>query len=314
MRPTSTRPGLGTWLIVFVSVLLAIVAAARAEEPNPNEPGTEAPTPQPQEEGRGDEYDDPQDTPSASEPLPEDTEGAPESQDGSDIGDALVTTAPAAPSDESATGTAQPDASPTSAPLCHRPPVRIVRVKGHRREARTMSLTDCQGRPRPEALDALSILARPTGTAIPNKGAAGPDDAHVAPGVLRLHPGLLTRLQALADRWPDRTIEIVSGHRPKARSTSRHRHGRALDLRIVGVSREELSEAARALPLTGVGYYPNSVFTHIDVRHRDAFWVDRSGPGEPPDYGPWPPADSKRTRERVLANAFEALDRLKVDP
>jgi hypothetical protein len=312
MRPTNTRPGFGTWLIVFVSVLLAIVAAARAEEPQPGETGVEEPASQPEEESGG-EYDDPEGASSASESVPEVADGAQTSQGGDNIAYDQVTTLPSA-SDEAATGTVQPDAVPTSATVCHRPPVRIVRVKGHRREARTMSLTDCQGRARPEALDALSILARPTGTPMPTKGAEPPDEAHVAAGVMRLDPGLLTRLQALADRWPDRTIEIVSGHRPKARSTSRHRHGRALDLRIVGVSREELSEAARALPLTGVGYYPNSPFTHIDVRHRDAFWVDRSGPGEPPDYGPWPPADSKRTRERVLANAFEALDRLRADP
>jgi hypothetical protein len=313
MRPTTTRPGLGTWLIVVVSVLLAIVAAVRADEPNPGEPGVEESASQAQEVSEG-EYDDHEDASSISEPHPEDTGRSLASQDGDNVVDEAVTTSSGAPSDEGVSGIAQPDAASTPAAVCDRPPVRIVRVKGHKREARTMSLTDCQGRPRPEALDALSILARPTGTAAPNRGAAPPDDAHVAPGVLRLHPGLLTRLQALADRWPDRTIEIVSGHRPKARSTSRHRHGRALDLRIVGVSREELSDAARALPLTGVGYYPNSVFTHIDVRHRDAFWVDRSGPGEPPDYGPWPPADSNRARERVLANAFEALDRLRADP
>jgi hypothetical protein len=313
MRPTTTRPGLGTWLIVVVSVLLAVVAAARADEPNSDEARLEEFASLAEEASEG-EYDDHEDASSTSEPHPEDARGALASLEGDDVADDAVATTPEAPSGEGVSGTAQPDAAPTKAAACHRPPVRIVRVKGHKREARTMSLTDCQGRPRPEALDALSILARPTGTAAPNKAAAPPDDAHVAPGVLRLHPGLLTRLQALTDRWPDRTIEIVSGHRPKARSTSRHRHGRALDLRIVGVSREELSDAARALPLTGVGYYPNSVFTHIDVRHRDAFWVDRSGPGEPPDYGPWPPADSGRARERVLANAFEALDRLRADP
>jgi hypothetical protein len=33
-----------------------------------------------------------------------------------------------------------------------------------------------------------------------------------------------------------------------------------------------------------VGYYPNSTFVHVDVRAASAYWVDRSGPGEKPNY------------------------------
>ncbi|MFW6051770.1 MAG: YcbK family protein [Myxococcota bacterium] len=203
---------------------------------------------------------------------------------------------------------------PRSADRCLADPVVVVRAHGRPREARKLRLTHCDGRPNLDALAPLSILARPHGLERPDQEAleAAPDEDHVAPGIHRLHPGLLARLQALADRWPGRRIEIVSGYRPDARRTSRHHHGRALDLRVRGVSRREVSELARTLDNTGVGFYPNSVFTHVDVRHRRAYWVDRSAPGEPPDYGPWPERDDERDRakERILADAFEALDRL----
>lgn len=197
---------------------------------------------------------------------------------------------------------------------CLDEPVVIVRVHSQPWEAQRLSLTRCDGKAHRGAIDALSILARPHGVERPSsqERAEVPDEDHAAPGIVRLHPGLLTRLQALADRWPGRRIEIVSGYRPDARNTSRHHHGRALDLRIQGVGRREVSEFARTLDNTGVGFYPNSVFTHVDVRHREAYWVDRSEPGEPADYGPWPPETPRKekARDRILADAFEALDRL----
>jgi Bacterial protein of unknown function (DUF882) len=135
---------------------------------------------------------------------------------------------------------------------------------------------------------------------------------YLSASVMKLHPDLLLRLQAIADHFPGKTIDIVSGHRPTARSTSRHHHGRALDLRVEGVTRERLRDFARTLEQTGVGYYPNSVFVHVDVRDDKGYWVDRSGPGEPPDYGPWPPRtdDPDDARERILRDAYGQLAEL----
>ena len=109
----------------------------------------------------------------------------------------------------------------------------------------------------------------------------------------------MTRLQAVADRWPDRTIIVVSGHRPRARRTSRHRVGRALDLQVEGVHRAEVARFARTLHATGVGFYPRSTFTHLDVRDEAAFWIDRSGPGQRADYGPWPGWDDETDEVRI---------------
>ena len=141
----------------------------------------------------------------------------------------------------------------------------------------------------------------------------GASRAWVAPGILRLHIGLLTRLQALADAFPDREFEIVSAHRPNARPTSRHRSGRALDLRIDGIHRRRVAAFARNLAKTGVGYYPNSTFTHVDVRADATHWVDRSGPGERPDYGVWPDRDAERDLERTVLAQVETATRALAD-
>ncbi len=200
---------------------------------------------------------------------------------------------------------------------CLSRPVRIVRAHARPPEARRLALTRCDGSPNLEALDALSVLARPKGVERPSRAAirrfrrsARPSvrARFVARGIARLHPGLLVRLQAIASRWPGRAIEIVSGYRPRARRTSRHRHARALDLRVAGVPRHRVARFARSLSETGVGYYPRSTFTHVDVRARSVYWVDRAGPGERPDYGPWPPSSeavaSAEGRVRSVVEQF----------
>jgi len=161
----------------------------------------------------------------------------------------------------------------------------VVRAFSHPEESERVRLTDCEGRAMPDVLDVLSRLARPHG--VPIEGdpeASRPASSDVAPGIPRLDPGLVPRLAAIARRWPGQRILIVSGVRPHARPTSRHRVGRALDLFVEGVEREQVSEFARGLAQTGVGFYPNSTFTHVDVRARATYWIDLSGPGERPTY------------------------------
>ena len=188
-------------------------------------------------------------------------------------------------------------------------PVTVARA--HSDERAILRLVECDGSPALASLEELSLLARPARTDRPEPGAravyqreAPPERVaeFVHPGIRRLDPGLLVRLQAVAARFPDATLEIVSGYRPTARSGSRHRVGRALDIRVVGVDRREVAEHARGFAETGVGYYPNSTFTHIDVRDTSHHWVDLSGPGERPRYVPWeeaPPAVDGETAVAV---------------
>jgi hypothetical protein len=204
---------------------------------------------------------------------------------------------------------------------CDRRPVIVARFGSQPAEVARLRLVRCDGSPNEAALPQLSILARPNHVDRPSRAELHRFDQTASPSVkarfvardiMRLHPGLLPRLAAVAERFPGRRIELISGYRPDARRTSRHRHGRALDIRIVGVHRRRVSEFARSLKETGVGFYPNSLFTHIDVRQRQAYWIDRSGPGEPADYGPWPPEkdEGEELREATLAQVDEALRQL----
>jgi hypothetical protein len=142
-----------------------------------------------------------------------------------------------------------------------------------------LSLTSCDGEPSAAALLALSELAQP---AREHGDTGGADGDHAS--VHALNAGLLERLQQIADHYPGHAIEIVSGYRPNARVGSRHRSADALDLRLDGVDNAELSAFLRALAATGVGYYPNSGFVHVDVRKEAFYWVDNSGPGQAPRY------------------------------
>jgi hypothetical protein len=56
------------------------------------------------------------------------------------------------------------------------------------------------------------------------------------------------------------------------------------------VPNEVLRDYCRTFKSTGVGYYPNSLFVHFDVRQQTTYWVDLSGPGQAPRYvnpGTW---------------------------
>ena len=92
-------------------------------------------------------------------------------------------------------------------------------------------------------------------------------------------------LQKVADQFPGKQIEIISGHRLAEKGWhSYHNFGRAVDFRVAGVDRKELYEFARTLPKCGTGFYPNSVFIHLDVRDKSTTWTDYSGVGEAAQY------------------------------
>jgi len=168
-------------------------------------------------------------------------------------------------------------------------------------------LTTCKGSAAPGAIENLSVLARPytvpaaplmplsvlslPGKAKPSKAFKKPSD-EIAPGIKRIDPGLITRLQSVADHFPGKTITLVSGFRPNSKG-SPHSSARAFDIRIDGVTNESLVTFCKTLKDTGCGYYPNSYFVHIDVRPEGAghvYWIDTSGPGEKPNYvKSWPP-------------------------
>lgn len=76
-------------------------------------------------------------------------------------------------------------------------------------------------------------------------------------------------------------VHLISGVRNRpGRGTSRHNQGRAADIVLPGISDARLAAYMRRQGYVGVGLYPVSGFTHVDVRDRSYYWVDRSGPGQ----------------------------------
>lgn len=135
-----------------------------------------------------------------------------------------------------------------------------------------------------------------------------------------VNPRLLAMLDLVTQHFVGHRVEVISGFRPSpnAQAGSRHAHARALDYRLEGVPREALRDFAYTLPLAGVGYYPNSVFVHMDVRDAhegSARWTDYSSQGETPRYGHWPPRDQDVSRETdfLVNQAGHALDALRAD-
>lgn len=76
---------------------------------------------------------------------------------------------------------------------------------------------------------------------------------------------------------PDGLIDVVCGYRSPQTNAFLHRttggvavhsehiRGKAIDIRIPGVSTLELRNAALHLHMGGVGYYPHHHFVHVDV-------------------------------------------------
>jgi hypothetical protein len=177
---------------------------------------------------------------------------------------------------------------------CFGPPVTIDRGG---LESETLSLVTCKGSPIEASRVKLSALARPWGSPKPEMTPAAPKTVHgraSAPALHLLDRGLATRLDAIARHFPGHALSVVSGYRPKSRG-SLHQSGRAIDVRVLGVTNAELVSFCRSLPDTGCGYYPNSSFVHVDVRNRGTgkvTWIDASGPGEAPRYvSEWPPRE-----------------------
>ncbi|HEY8038881.1 MAG TPA: DUF882 domain-containing protein [Polyangiaceae bacterium] len=178
---------------------------------------------------------------------------------------------------------------------CTKAPVEVVSGA----ETATFPLASCDGTASPLGQDELSILARPPSAPKPKivlekqERRPGPN---LTPGIRRIDARLVERLEQAVEHFrkpgqPSRVM-LVSGYRPRS-SGSYHQSGRALDFRIDGVTNEALVAFCKTIPDTGCGYYPNSLFVHMDVRDPGAghvAWIDVSKPGEPPKYvTAWPP-------------------------
>lgn len=144
-------------------------------------------------------------------------------------------------------------------------------IRSHNEQQVTLPLLTCAGDVVPESRRILSSMASPDSGRIPK---------HL------FSARLIHRLQDVADHFEGRSIELVSGYRPTQRRGRENPHslGQALDFNVRGVGRKKVFDFIRTLDEVGAGYYPHSVFVHLDVRAESAYWIDLSGVGEPADY------------------------------
>jgi uncharacterized protein YcbK (DUF882 family) len=113
---------------------------------------------------------------------------------------------------------------------------------------------------------------------------------HQTGAVHKMDTRLAHLLYQTARHYDGHRMEVVSGYRhPKvARNPkSPHKQGLACDFRMAGIVNTTLRDYLRkTYDHVGVGYYPNSVFVHLDNRKTgpSAFWIDYSGPGQSAEY------------------------------
>jgi uncharacterized protein YcbK (DUF882 family)/LysM repeat protein len=152
-------------------------------------------------------------------------------------------------------------------------PVHFIRLRNNQQI--TLSLLNKNGKVDKESRRLLSILAGRDGQRTPRK---------------LFHPDLIRVIQLIADQFPGKSIQVISGYRPKNRRDKRgrkrntesyHSLGRAIDFRVVGVSPREVYRFIKQLPNVGAGFYPKARFVHVDVRKEKTLWVDDSRAGEP---------------------------------
>lgn len=101
---------------------------------------------------------------------------------------------------------------------------------------------------------------------------------------LDMDPDLVRLLMRIAQHFDGAELQIISAHRKPdgvvTSESSQHAKGTASDIRIEGVSVDELAAAAREEGARGIGVYPVSRFVHVDVREKPFSWRDNSGPNE----------------------------------
>ena len=114
--------------------------------------------------------------------------------------------------------------------------------------------------------------------------------------------GTLSLLVSVAQHWPGRVIDVVSGYRapPFGAPHSKHFAGHAIDLRVEGVKTATLRDFVwRGNHEVGVGHYTGENFVHMDWRpgEPDQAWSSRAE-GAALNYNPRWASSSRHQPQR----------------
>lgn len=137
---------------------------------------------------------------------------------------------------------------------------------------------------------------------------------HQTGTVFKMDNRLAHMLYQTARHYEGKRLEVVSGYRhPRVARNPRspHKQGVACDFRVPGVANAALRDWLRkTFDHAGVGYYPNSVFVHLDNRKKgpSAFWIDYAGPGQEATYSENPLQDLRTGRADHFRPGTEGED------
>ncbi len=137
-------------------------------------------------------------------------------------------------------------------------PIVFLRVRTGEREK--LKLYSSKGKLNKRSVTRLSYLSRDK----------------IGGKVKRLNFRLIKMIQALAEEFPGKPIEIISGYRANqvGGNESQHAFGRAIDFRIPGVPSKQVYRFCKKLSRSGCGYYPKDGFLHMDAREESASWIE----------------------------------------
>jgi hypothetical protein len=97
----------------------------------------------------------------------------------------------------------------------------------------------------------------------------------------RIHLGLVGALEMMVSHF-GKPLQILSGYwcdayvgKKVGGRKTQHNRGKAVHLKMEGVPLPELFKYAETLPeLSGIGYYPQEGFVHLDTRREEkSLWV-----------------------------------------
>jgi hypothetical protein len=167
---------------------------------------------------------------------------------------------------------------------CAKPPVEVVSGK----ESATFALATCGGSASPDGVDRLSILARPAGVSRPTEPAKG-HGAEVAPGIRRIDPRLVERMQRLAEHFrKDGSVPRIVLVQEGAKREPASGHAgmvRGLDFRIDGVTGVALDAYCKTLADTSCGFYAKDGHLRMEARAPGSghfAWVGSASPQPDP--------------------------------
>jgi uncharacterized protein YcbK (DUF882 family) len=138
----------------------------------------------------------------------------------------------------------------------------------HSNEKVALAFRDSTGQFIPEALEKLDVIL---GDHRSKKHREMDPQLYVLLVDLAAAAGVEPRYEIISAYRASETNEKLRGNGGGQAKNSQHIEGKAIDVRLKGVTADRLRDLAIALKRGGVGYYPKSDFVHVDTS-RVRYW------------------------------------------